>query len=1356
MRKPRVFLSIVLILLLINAVFFALWYGFGLQHIVKSIIEKEVGHAIGGKLAIKTLSIGDRQILLKSIVFEESDETYAFKVEEIRVHYNLLKLLYHRFYLAKAISLIEVTKPHFEYHYIPSEEPSPHKTKIKMPDLTPYFAALKIYGGSVYATIRIDLSDSPEDSLYISETIQNIDISLVNDSKSSIFLNAKLGLEGIISAKAVFNAGAIESLDAEIKRYNPTNIEYSMLQGFSSEISTIISITQMDVDEPLKVNYSALIWNTYASYDVHRVAIPFVGLKGNLDDINVDLPELRINDSRLSGAIEISKLSGNPEIDADIRVSDIDLSIFEQSLKGLVSGSITANGSLKDPKATALLRSREISYDQFVLNDVNVNAQYSEKAIDLSLFEANWGKQSIRIHGTMDTYMMEAVGKLSISSTASHGDSLKIDADIDFDVGLYSSYPTVDMKINHLDAMYHEYSTGVLIGSAKLAPLEFNGELHNLLAEVNLTSSYGLTIEAIGDILDETGSISLSFMDLAPHRFVSNNVLSHYKPTIGGEISCFVKNRNITAKTDMHIVIESDLSIDTEFILLASADINDLSGSVYFNSKRALFNGEEIHLNFYATYAENYLNLAQLMLNDRLLLSGKLNSNDIYDFSCDLLLRNVDSEYINRYLAFTDIVLPDFENVNVNAQYNKNSKQELSCTIDATNMHIDPLNALNLDLSLNGDINRIDILGHIKDMRNSLVDIHGTACISPTLNVDVFAVTNQLALDSIISNLPLILNFDSLINFKYEDILNDNKGFTLSADVSSSKVVFQEYTIDSLNVSVIQNQDSFEIKSLSVTSDGLLNLRASGGLDYNFITNTFYEGERELSIDLSFQLFKWLKNNFDYIEDARGKSRINCSIGVSEDNFFVNDGELAITEGMIKLKDQIEPITDFRFTGVFDHNRFQINEASCSMGLGKLYISNYFESEPSDHFLVGSLDLGIIKIHTNSNGILVNIPEFTPPRTLSKVVIKGRNSPELVVKGPFDNMKILGDAIVSNTNVVYPPNTDNLLKMIYTVREAATSRPSSDPTPLPFILDAMITIQDNARYITYPVNLEVSPNSFLHLLYDGRSFSVNDASFTSERGSIDFFGTVFQVDYINVSIIDAQDLMNIRGTFYKRAVDGTMITLNVTTPHDPDKDLLNRLEFSLVSDNPEDRTISHILSRLRYNQPVEELSADQRQSLLQDDAINLVSQNLNSSILTPFLYPLENRIRRYMRLDNFSIRAGFIQNLVNEYVNDSSQFTNYTNSKQSDNDLLQLSSSILLNNLSVSMSKYLGRKFFIDYEFSLQEATDLSQRTKLLVTHDTSLRLLLPRRFRIAYTFKYEPTDSNMTHEVMLQRSFSF
>ena len=352
-------------------------------------------------------------------------------------------------------------------------------------------------------------------------------------------------------------------------------------------------------------------------------------------------------------------------------------------------------------------------------------------------------------------------------------------------------------------------------------------------------------------------------------------------------------------------------------------------------------------------------------------------------------------------------------------------------------------------------------------------------------------------------------------------------------------------------------------------------------------------------------------------------------------------------------------------------------------------------------------------------------------------------------------MKISAEVILSNASALFPPNTDNLLKLANSVREATFKRSDSETAPLPFTLDVLITLGENVSYVTYPAKLSIEPGGFLHLMYDGLAFSVPEAFFSSERGTIDIFGTVFQVDKVDINMVESQDLLSVDGVFYKRAPDGTLVSLKAITLPDPTKSFMDRLQFSLTSDNPEDRTISQILARLRYSGSTDPNQQEQN-GALQDEALSLISGNLDASLFTPILSPVETYVRRKLKLDNFSINAGFLQNLYTQYSNDPSQLANYTDMKQLSSDIAQFSSSILLDNLSISVSKYLGRRMFLDYQLELQEATDLQKRTRIMVSHETALRLMLPRQFRLGYTFQYTPQDKKSSHELMLQRSFRF
>ena len=97
MKHSRVFLTLILILLLINVLFFVSWYLLDVQGKVKNLIEHEVGKALKGQMQIGNLSIGERQIFAQNIQFASTDGTFKFTVDNAHCRYNLLKFIFSGF-----------------------------------------------------------------------------------------------------------------------------------------------------------------------------------------------------------------------------------------------------------------------------------------------------------------------------------------------------------------------------------------------------------------------------------------------------------------------------------------------------------------------------------------------------------------------------------------------------------------------------------------------------------------------------------------------------------------------------------------------------------------------------------------------------------------------------------------------------------------------------------------------------------------------------------------------------------------------------------------------------------------------------------------------------------------------------------------------------------------------------------------------------------------------------------------------------------------------------------------------------------------------------------------------------------
>jgi regulatory protein YycI of two-component signal transduction system YycFG len=97
MKHSRIFLTFILILLLINVLFFVSWYLLDVQGKVKNLIEQEAGKALKGQMKIGNLSISERQIFAQNIQFTSTDGTFKFTVTNARCRYNLLKFVFSGF-----------------------------------------------------------------------------------------------------------------------------------------------------------------------------------------------------------------------------------------------------------------------------------------------------------------------------------------------------------------------------------------------------------------------------------------------------------------------------------------------------------------------------------------------------------------------------------------------------------------------------------------------------------------------------------------------------------------------------------------------------------------------------------------------------------------------------------------------------------------------------------------------------------------------------------------------------------------------------------------------------------------------------------------------------------------------------------------------------------------------------------------------------------------------------------------------------------------------------------------------------------------------------------------------------------
>ncbi len=1353
MPRSKKFFALILILLLVNAAFFISWYWLGMRVRFRELLAYQLGKAAKGTIEITELNFSDRQLFAEGLSYCSADSSVVVNVKRIRAQYNLLRFIVSGFKPSRLLRQIEIIEPQISYSLHPKTKDRKPQKPFKLPDIAPYFSRLDVRDGKLDLSLEIPVKIINKDNLIIKEQFSDLSLSIVNSGTSNIKLKANSSDKGKLKVNGYLDKGCVRNVEVELETYHPKYVHHEDIRNVSTEISLVGDLSQQAVGKPFYYNVQTQIWGTQLTFaNKYPTSIPFMGAELEGNNLKAQLSRSSFGSSTIEAEVKISDLGKNLKFDSVSAEGSLDLTMITDDLQGQVDYSLSGQGTIKEPHLQARINSAMAGYKKYIAKDLQLEAELVDRSLNLQIPKASYQNQIISLNGSYELEDKVISATVSTWPINNEGATYSVTTTMDVYAELLDRYPLIETSIHNMD--FHSGTVAItgVNGYLKLIPVAVD---NNYYVDANLNSNNGYSLALVGDILDRNLLLDAEFRELNVAEIYAHKAIQKLNPYASGSLRAIMQGDEIYMSTRLDAGISEPVTFNSHLEGVGSINLKTLDAALQVQGTDGSLNDQNLQFSLSSAIDNKRLRINGLKVNDFLSLSGDMSLRDPKDFSFDLALNDIAARDIVSFYPSLDTSLPDFRGLSLFANYNRDGARDLSAKLSLAYIDLIAVTPLAVDISMQGPIEDLAIAGDIRNEQHRLFDISGLASIKSQLDLKLSAQFSKLNLGELLLNSGVQGIGSGSAGIEFSDLLSVKPAMTIKADVQAKDLVVGKINIREVVVDAVQSPTKLQVDSLYVIADNLFSLKGSGAIDYNVIKREFYEGNDRLNIQAEGQLFPWLMQLTAFIEESKGYSALNFSLGSQDDQFMLYNGNLNIHSGFLRLKDQSEALENITLKGIFDRNKVIIERGSVKMGEGVLVFNNIFEADNSDHFMLGFIDLGILRLMVEEPGILLNMPMFSPPRTLSNITMRGRDSRYATLRGPFDQMKISAEVQLSNSDVLYPPNTANLLKLASTLRDATTRRSSGDPAPLPFILDVMITLGENVAFVTYPTHLQIQQGGFLHLLYDGQKFSVKDANFASERGTIDIFGTVFQVEKVDISMVEAQNLLSVNGIFTKRAPDGTMITLGVSTSPDLSKSFSERLEFSLTSDNPEDRNISQILARLRYNQ-TGDIIEEQKGIPLQDEALSLLSRNLDSSLITPFLSPVESFIRRKLKLDGFSIGAGFIQNLYTQYSTDPNQLADYTDMKHFTNDIAQFSSAILLNNLSLSMSKYLGRSLFLDYKLELQEATDLQNKTKLMISHETSMRYMLPKRYRLAYTFKYLPQEKELSHEIMLQRSFRF
>ena len=1362
MKNKRWLLILIGALFIINISFFVFIRLVRYEDWIISRLNSLIAEHLELQSAIGSITVTDKQLHLADVKVVDPDGIYEINVTNIYVNYNLFKVIFSNLRIFKAVESISIIEPVIKLQIPSANNDNEHKktgapfTIPILPDIRDYFQTLSVIDGALtieYQNGQISYRDHFED----------LSLSISNNRTSKLHLKLLRNLDnenGTPASEEDHPTPPVLIIDLETNREEITYFSF-LLVGYQPDLLSVEPLSDLYFSLDLQGTYekhtlkvAGMLYDLSGTYQDKNFHSEWIELFSYDDRLFLHTDNLLLDQNPTLLEMELLDLFSEPEISLHLLTRDIPLEKYLPLLNGKTELEVNIAGPITQPIGRAEFRAKTIRVSNEIVSDVLITGEYTDQIINFNLLAAKWQENLLRGRGsyTSDVGLVMNIVEQGLQIELS-GTAIKTDLIADL---RYRDKLTVK---GHLTGSQIENEV------IKLANinLEFNlsdGELEALIRGNRFTASVS------GDLQQKRylSKIDLQGFNLNEIIKPRSSLLKSY-PNLTGRIDLSYENEVFQGQSSFNMYnlrygelqgnLRSDVSIDF---------LNELTFFA-METTNATYHFEPFVLKLRGSGSLNSFATELFQINQDVKADLRITTEPELQVRLHLIGDNFS---LSRYLRY---LLPHHTAKHfrgeVDLDIDLNYPDRLQGSVTGKGLSYRKLGPYNNEFSLsfseivnneNGINDTIEYSGTITSLQETpLAVIKGKTVLNRDLDTEIEAVIDNLSANMLMSDSELqgIINADLYLSRRARQ---NEIGVKLTAKNGSYSLFPQENNGRSLNVSRLEIDTLFitarqtdhilYIDEFYAYQEGLYQTNIQGSLGYNVFKNRNYSSDDQMHFSFSGDLIKAMANSIPYLINGSSETEIDLNLGIVQDELAITDGLILISKGDLRVQDQPERATDINLDFTFNSNRMTINRFDTRIGEGRLFIRNEIKDDERD-FLFGMLNLGHLYVTTTANGIAFHMPRYFPHASTGNIVIRGRNDLEAEITGPFDDIKVLADINVSRAAVTYPPETENLFKLINVARERRTDRPAS---PFPVELDVILYAKNQVRYITYPLNLLMVPNSFLHLVHKDGKIVPENAYFTSESGSLDMFGTTFNLQraefYINYELNDYR----LNGTFTKYASDGSLITLVIF--NDPDRssrDIFETMQFNLKSDNPEDRTALHVLSKLRYNQRLEDIPRAEQNALMQDEFLQLAGIGLSGAFVDPLIYPFISRTKQLFKLDSFSIKPSLVENLIRTYG-----FTEKSREPEEENEIIQFGKNIILNNLSITMGKLVMKDLFLNYEFLLQRPVDVVGKRDLLLYHNFTFHYNLPHRLRLAYRFYLKPEGEKNSHEIFIRRGFVF
>ena len=1382
-KKWLIFISAVLIILFLLGLFISKSHL--IDKYVKNILTNSIGKQLNADIEIGSFILDIKFIQISDIKISEKNDSFYFSAKQIYIDYNPIKLLLKNLNFVGSIKKFSVFSPDIKIDLAKITLPNKKKGDKKVNILDKLKPNIYITNGK----LQIKWKDE-HNNFYqeidkidcISESIKNKITFLFSAKQSKT--NGTISIKGTYENKRNYNAIA-----------NLKNVE------IPKAVFQKIEIEKGIVDGNIEINNNLFIGDSFVKIskllckiNKQNLALNDVKLSCQNRDIIIEKGEIAFLDNLVNCSGKIKNVLSSPiQPEIDIISNNFILDNILPEITGKIKFIVKIRGNVNKPKFVLFAHTPSLQYKNIILKNIKLNSTFAENNLIFDNSHFLLLNNKIKLNGNINlepndfknSYLnltfrannfitTHKLGKLSGNMIAKITGKWR---DYQIKANLYSASFINDSFYTKFNCHLNYYQQNLSFSLSDNQPSTINHQP---------STNYFLISGTVRNVLHNpklSVDIKTNSFPIANIYHKESKLLAYYNPVINTDINLHYEDyleckgeidfeNNSKSKIDgklllaMHYYPENLVATKLSKKIQKTKHWPDTTKSKFsLKSEQLRLDGEGYSIDIFGQETQNHwqvetgINMKSVMHkekrdNDIYLtmelpsypskigshkISGKNTKNKTFEgnFHGKLNINNLLIGQIQRVLLLGGKPMDGF--VNADVDFSKKDKLQIQGRLIATQMKYQKVENINskVHFKFYNDEFMIDTLT-VYNPTDDIIAGYGKVSLQDS-SLHLHLWNNGIRMENIISSGDITgkIDYDCLVIGKISEP-------TLLFNLSCEDIKFGKISFDNGKINIFQDSNFIYIRE-AYLQKGKDKLTLKGEYAYNLFKKEFTNKNSDLIVFYQGDMLKEISNYIGYLETASSKTDIRLKINSPNKEINIAEGKIRIKNGKMKIKNQPQAITKIDGDITIQDGKVFIKNISGKMGDDKIYITNQFEYH-NRQIKTDFLNFGTILIRTGEKGISVNYPGYLLKDGIINAKLTGREDKYFKIFGPIDSLTLYGNIYFKNGNGIYPPKKMKKKK----------------GSPIRINLDLNLFFAKNIWYSTYPMNIKINPDSWLSLKgKTGEKILVN-GFFSSSFGSISLFGERFQVVKVEMKIDQYSKRPKIIANFEKKLPDGTTIFLDIystteSVGQDIQKTEYGNFKLVLRTDSPNSETTAQIFSKMRYGKDFEQLSEEEKKSLYLDEAIKFAGQGIDNKLFNPLLNPVETKLRRWLGLDFFKLNTGLVENIILKSGILYSEEDKYKSMEQEnqDTEISRISKEIVLNNLSLSMGKYITHSWYVSYSALLQKGLEENNIERYGVIHQILFQYDLPLGFRMRYKYIYSPEEENV-QEISLQKTFRF